>query len=131
MRYLTLAEVLEVHRRVIEQSGGSPLIRDWGALTAAVAQPQMTFEGRDLYPAAPEKAAALCFSVINGHPFVDGNKRTGHAAMEVFLYLNGMELDASVEEQESVILAAASGTLNQADFAGWLSDRVVPIKGRE
>ena len=58
MRFLTLPEVLDLHRRVMEQSGGSQLVRDLGALTSAVAQPRMTFEGRDLYPELVDKAAA-------------------------------------------------------------------------
>jgi death-on-curing protein len=61
-------------------------------LESALAQPRATFGGTDLYPGLIEKAAALGFSLVMGHPFVDGNKRTGHAAMETFLILNGHEL---------------------------------------
>ncbi len=82
MRHLTLAEVLELHRMVMEQSGGSAGLCDLGALESAIAQPRMSFGGSDLYPSLVEKAAALCFSLVNNHPFVDGNKRVGHAAME-------------------------------------------------
>lgn len=77
MRYLTLAEVLDLHRRVMEQSGGSQLVRDLGALTSAVAQPRMTFEGRDLYLELVDKAAALGFSLISNHPFVEGTSESG------------------------------------------------------
>lgn len=82
MRFLHLAEVIELHRLVIEETGGSPGIRDLGALESAMAQPRMSFGGEDLYPGLPEKVAALGFSLIRNHPFVDGNKRVGHAAME-------------------------------------------------
>ena len=82
MRFLTLIEVLELHRRIIGQSGGAFGIRDVGLLESAIAQPRMTFGGEDLYPSLLEKAAALGFSIIMNHPFVDGNKRTGHAATE-------------------------------------------------
>ena len=71
MRFLTLAEVLALHRQVVEQTRGSQAVRDLAGLTSAVAQPRMTFEGRDLYPRIEEKAAALCFSLILNHPFVD------------------------------------------------------------
>ena len=64
-----------------------------------------TFDGAELYPTFDEKAAVLGFSLIQGHPFIDGNKRVGHAAMEVFLVLNGFELRASVDEQEAIVLA--------------------------
>jgi len=83
MCFLTLRELIELHRRLIEQSGGSPGIRDLGLLQSAMAQPQMTFGGEDLYPTVVEKASAIGFSLIKNHPFVDGNKRAGHAAMEV------------------------------------------------
>ena len=78
MRYLTIAEVLTLHRMVIGESGGSTGIRDLPALESAVAQPQATFAGSDLYAGVSEKATALCFSLVGNHPFVDGNKRVGH-----------------------------------------------------
>ena len=80
MRYLTIEEVLELHRLVITQSGGGSGVRDPNALDSALAQPRMTFGGVNLYPTAVEKAAALGFALVMNHPFVDGNKRIGHAA---------------------------------------------------
>jgi death-on-curing protein len=120
MRYLTLGEVLELYHRVVDRSGGARGIRDLGALESAVAQPQMTYGGLDLYPTVPDKAAALGFSLIMNHPFTDGNKRAGHAAMEVFLVLNGYEIEASVEEQERIILQLASGEIGREAFTQWL-----------
>ena len=125
MRYLTVSELLQLHRYLVKQSGGSAGIRSTGALDSALAQPRMTFSGQDLYPTIVEKAAALGFSLIRNHPFVDGNKRTGHAAMEVFLFLNGHEIDASVDEQEQIILRLAAGGLEREAFTGWLRDHVV------
>jgi death-on-curing protein len=61
MRYLTLGELIELHRRIIEQSGGADGVRDLGLTESALAQPQMTFGGTELYPTVAEKAAALCF----------------------------------------------------------------------
>ena len=127
MRYLTLAEVLELHRRIIEQAGGSPVVRDLGGLISAVAQPRMAFEGHDLLPTAADKAAALCFSIIVNHPFVDGNKRTGHAAMETFLILNGYQVIASVDDTEQVILDVASGRIDRERLAAWLRTRIVSL----
>lgn len=120
MRYLTLLEVLELHRQVMEQSGGALGIREVGLLESAIAQPLMTFGGEELYPSMMEKAVAMGFSIIMNHPFVDGNKRTGHAAMEVFLILNGMEIDASIDEQEEIVLAVASGKIAREAFVEWL-----------
>ena len=109
MRYLRLGEILQLYHRIMEQSGGSLGISDLGALESALAQPRMTFGGEDLYPSVIEKAAALAFSIIQNHPFFDGNKRTGHAAMETFLLLNEHEIRAPSDEQEKVILDVASG----------------------
>lgn len=127
MRYLTLTEVLELHRMVIEDSGGSAGLRDLGVLLSAVAQPRASFEGRDLYPSLESKATALCFSLVMGHPFVDGNKRVGHAAMETFLVLNGRELEASVEEAERVMLGLAAGTVDRERLLEWVRTHVRPL----
>lgn len=127
MRYLTVEEVLELHRRVITISGGSTGVRDLGAIESAVAQPQMSFGGQDLYVGLAEKAATLGFALVCNHPFIDGNKRIGHAALETFLVLNGFELQADVNEQESVILGLAAGGLNREQFTAWVASRVQPI----
>ncbi|MBM3134167.1 MAG: type II toxin-antitoxin system death-on-curing family toxin [Chloroflexi bacterium] len=128
MRYLTLSEVLALYRRIMEQTGGSVGIRDLGALESALAQPRMTFGREELYPTIVEKASALGFSLIKNHPFVDGNKRTGHAAMETFLVLNGFEITAPVDEQEHIILQVASGELERDEFTAWLRGHVVEKK---
>jgi death-on-curing protein len=120
-RYLTLSETLEVHRRVIGQSGGALGVLNLGSLESALTQPRMTFGG---YPSIVDKAAALGYSLIQNHPFVDGNKRTGHAAMEVFLFLNGFEIQSSVQEQERVVLQVASGEMDREAFIVWLADHV-------
>lgn len=124
MRYLTVEEVLKLHRLVIAQSGGSDGVRSRESLEASVAQPLQTFGGEELYPSLVEKAAALGFFLVTNHPFVDGNKRIGHAALEVTLVLNGFELSASVDEQERCVLALASGTLSRAEFTQWVIEHV-------
>ncbi|MFO7601148.1 MAG: type II toxin-antitoxin system death-on-curing family toxin [Candidatus Desulfacyla sp.] len=88
MRYLSIIEVLEIHDQIISGSGGSRGIRDIKALESAISQPRVTFNQKDLYPDIVSKASSLCFAVVMNHPFVDGNKRVGHAAMEIFLILN-------------------------------------------
>ncbi|MEO1763493.1 MAG: type II toxin-antitoxin system death-on-curing family toxin [Cyanobacteria bacterium J06629_18] len=124
IRYLVLIEVIELHRQIIEQSGGALGIRDLGALESALAQPYMTFSGEELYPTLVDKASAIGFSLVMNHPFIDGNKRIGHAAMEVFLVMNGVEIDASVDEQESIFLSLASGKLKREEFTHWLKSHV-------
>ena len=125
MHYLTVGEVLEIYNRVMDQSGGGVGIRDLGALESAVAQPRMTFNGKELYPTIVEKASALGFSLIQNHPFVDGNKRAGHAAMESFLMFNGYEISAAVNEQVEIILGVASGKLDRNTFTEWLRNHIV------
>lgn len=124
IRYLSLGEVVHLHRRLIDQSGGSHGLRDIGALESAVAQPRMTFDGEDLYPSLTEKAVALGFSLIKNHPFIDGNKRIGHLSMEMMLVLNGQEIDADVDESEKIILGVAAGETDRAQLLQWLESRV-------
>lgn len=125
MRYLSLHEVISLHSLVIAQSGGSSGLRDRGALESAVAQPEASFGGEELYPDLASKAAALGHSLIQNHPFVDGNKRIGHAAMEVFLLLNGHEIDASVDEQEQIMISVASGEISRIQLGEWLREHLV------
>lgn len=124
MRYLSLSEVLRLHADLVATSGGATGVRDLGRVQAALAQPMATFGGEDLYPALADKAAALGFALVQGHAFIDGNKRIGHAAMEVFLMLNGVELVESVDEQERAILAVASGKMSREAFTEWVTQRV-------
>lgn len=125
MRYLSLEEVLELHHMLVEQSGGGVGLRDQRLLESAVAQPRMTFGGLDLYPTVTDKAAALCFSLVSNHPFVDGNKRIGHAAMEIFLVLNGFELNAGVDESETIILSLAAGDLTRERLVEWIGQHLI------
>jgi death-on-curing protein len=120
MRYLTLSEVIDLHSAVIAQTGGASGVRDIGLLESAIAQPQATFGELDLHPSLVDKAAALGFALIANHPFLDGNKRAGHAAMEVFLVLNGHELAAAVDEQERMMLSVAAGEADRVALAAWL-----------
>ncbi len=128
MRYLTLAEVLDLHRLVIAQTGGAEAVLDLRALESAVAQPRASFEGCDLHPALADKAAALGYSLISNHPFLDGNKRVGHAAIETFLMLNGHEIRASVDESEQLILDVASGRVTREQLAAWLKQRLIKVR---
>lgn len=84
----------------------------------------MSFGGTELYATLPEKAAALCFSLVMNHPFLDGNKRIGHAAMATFLMMNGIELDADIDDSESVILRLAAGGLDRQTFTEWVAAHV-------
>lgn len=124
MRYLSLVEILELHEAIIAGTGGARGVRDIGALESAVNQPRVTFDRADLYPEIVSKTAALGFSLVLNHPFLDGNKRVGHAAMEAFLILNGFEIDADVDEQERVILDLAAGKITRQKLTSWLNNHI-------
>ena len=118
--YLTLAEVLAIHADQIERYGGSPEIRDFGLLEAALFRPQSGY-----YSSLIEEAAALWESLAQNHPFVDGNKRTAFAAMHVFLAINGAQLTA--DNQEIYAFIAELYKSNQFDFqrlVSWLRRHV-------
>lgn len=87
----------------------------------------MAFAGAELYPTLAEKAAALSFPLSKNHPFADGNTRIAHAAMETFLVLHGHELDALTDDQETVALRWAAGTISRADYTAWVARHVVPL----
>ena len=128
MRWLSLQDVLSIHTKLLEQTGGASGVRDQAGLESAVAQPQASFGGEQLYPGLCEQAAALGFSLISNHPCVDGNKRIGHAAMNVLLVLHGYDIDADVDEQEEAIIAVASGQWDRAQLTDWLRQKMTPFK---
>ena len=124
--YLTLIDVLDLHARVINLAGGAAELRDVGILQSALAQPRTTFEGTELYPTLEEKATALMFSLIQGHPFVDGNKRLGYAAADAFLVLNGFQLVASLDDAEQTVVGVASGQVSRDALFAWIRAHMKP-----
>lgn len=122
MEYLTVAEVLVLHARLIQATGGAEGVRDLGLLESAVARPQATFGGRDLYPDLWIKAAVLMESLIRDHPFVDGNKRTALAATGIFLELNGYTLTATDDELLDFTRRVVRGRITVQEMAAWLKN---------
>jgi death on curing protein len=118
--YLTAEQVLFVHYRLIGETGGEHGVRDLGLLESAVARPQATFDRQELYLDAFEKAAALMESLINNHPFVDGNKRTGIACAVLFLQQNGVSFSAKNAELEKFTLRVASSKVGRSEITEWL-----------
>jgi death-on-curing protein len=126
MKYLNLKDLRYIYATVMKRSGGSFGVRNRGAIVSSLAQPRMTFNDRELYPTLAEKAAALCYSLISNHPFIDGNKRVSHAVMIAFLKRNGYNLIANVNEQERVILKLAKGEMERAELTDWIQQHIVP-----
>jgi death-on-curing protein len=124
IRYLEISEVIHIHDAIMQSSGGLNGIRDQGGLESALILPKMEVFGQILYPTITEKAAVLGFALITNHPFLDGNKRIGHAVMEIFLVMNGYEIIAGIDEQETVILQIAAGNMNKETFTEWLKTKI-------
>ena len=118
-RYLTPQEVLFIHARLIATTGGEHGIRDLGLLESAVARPQATFDGADLYPELFLKTAALMESLSQNHPFVDGNKRTAITAAAMFLQLNGFRLQITNEEMERFTMMVVGERPSLESIATW------------
>ena len=121
--YLSLDQVLALHKAQIDEYGGAHGLRARGNLESAIARPQMTFGGVDLYPEMPEKAGALWHSLVMNHPFIDGNKRIGAMAAEFFLGLNGVDLLATDEQIVEITLATARGEMSAEALAIWIRQR--------
>lgn len=117
---LSLDEVVEIHRDMIERYGGSSGIRDMGLLQSAVAVPQASFGGEYLHTGLFEMAAAYLFHLVQNHPFLDGNKRTGAMAAFTFLKLNGWTLTAPDRDFERIVLGVAQGKLGKSAVAEFL-----------
>ncbi len=117
---LSKEQVLLMHERLIETTGGSIGIRDEGLLDSALSNPFQSFAGEELYPSVQAKAARLCYGLVKNHPMVDGNKRIGTHVMLVFLMLNGYELTYTQQELSDTILALASGKLSAEDIQQWI-----------
>jgi len=120
MNYLTPEQVLFIHSRLVTETGGSHGVRDLGLLESAVARPRATFDGKELYPDLFTKTAALMDSLINNHPFLDGNKRTGITSAGLFLLLNGCKLTASPQELETITLRVAMEGMEVSALATWI-----------
>ncbi len=105
--FLTLEDILALHRDQLRRYGGSDGLRDRGLLLSAAAMPESSFAGAYLHPTMPAMAAAYLFHLVQNHPFIDGNKRVGLVAALVFLRLNGYRLTCSKPELEAIVWAVA------------------------
>lgn len=117
--FLSLEDLLLLHGDQIGLYGGDHGVRDLGLLESALAQPQASFSGQHLHGDLFEMAAAYLFHIVQNHPFLDGNKRTGVVAALVFLDLNGVEIDAPPGSLYDLTIAVATGQTGKADIAAF------------
>ena len=121
--YLTVAEVLTIHKQQIDEYGGIDGIRDSGLLESAVFRPQTGY-----YNSVAEESAALLESLANNHPFLDGNKRVAFAAAHTFLLVNGFDLAVeSISAFEFMMRSISSGELRFAQILKWINDHIIEV----
>ncbi len=115
--FLTLDEVMHIHREQIELYGGSDGVRDIGLLESAVAMPAAGFGDEYLHKDVPEMAAAYLFHIVQNHPFIDGKKRAGAVTAMAFLEMNGAAFEVTDDELVEPVLAVAQGRMEKPDIA--------------
>lgn len=118
--------VLSIHCEQIAEHGGKPGIRDEGLLESALARAinRANYENADV----SELAAAYGHGISRNHPFLDGNKRTAFVVTELFLLLNGFDLNADDASCLDTFLSLADGSLSQGDLSIWLNENPSPLK---
>lgn len=122
IRCLSLEQVLTAHAVLIKRYGGSQGIFNQGLLESAVLRPQAIVFGQEAYPTLFEKCACMGYSLIQNHPFIDGNKRTGFAAMHLMLLINGYDLDSTAEQEIAMAENIASGKMREPEIVQWLKE---------
>jgi death-on-curing protein len=113
---------LLLHEFSIKDFGGASGIRDIGLLESAIARPFQTFGGKDLYPSPFDKAAAMGESLIENHPFVDGNKRTGMLAIVALLKEYGIEVNADSDGLYQFTISISTGEIKFEKIVEWLKN---------
>lgn len=117
---LTKQQVLNLHKQLIDTTGGISGVRDENMLISALETPFQSYEEQELYPSIQAKAARLCYGLVKNHAMIDGNKRIGAHVMLVFLALNGVELQYTQKEFYSIILELASSKIEYEELLKWI-----------
>ena len=125
--FLTLVEVIAIHRDQIARYGGSEGVRDWRLLQSSIAMPAAGFGVQLFHGDFGEMAAAYLFHIVQNHPFVDGNKRVGAAAAHVFLALNDLRLTADEDAYAKLVLSVARGETPKSDVAAFFRAHTSPV----
>lgn len=121
MIWISAEDVILIHSRVIQGSGGLDGLRGSAGLEAAIAAPMQTFDGQELYPSDIEKIARLGFGLASNHAFVDGNKRIGAMMTQLLLKWNGYDLALRSGELAEMFIAIANGAAKEKDLLDWLT----------
>lgn len=119
--------IIELHADIIEESGGVLGILNPEALDGAVNSIYASYDGIELYPTLEEKAAALCYNLINDHCFRDGNKRVGVIAMSQFLQVYNKHIEHSNQDLIKLGFNVAEGKMNREDILVWIKEREISL----
>ncbi len=117
---MNLETILAIHAHLAKETGGSSGLRDRGLLESALAAPDMSFGGLDLYPTITEKCARLAYSLITNHAFLDGNKRIGMLALLTLLEANGYGITPRKGEIARIGIAVAGGEASYESLLDWV-----------
>lgn len=120
MIWITADDVIQIHSRVIQRSGGMDGLRDRASLEAAISAPMQSFGGQDLYPTTVEKIARLGYGLASNHAFVDGNKRIGAMMTQLLLKWNGFQMSLRSGELADMFIAIADGSAGESDLLAWI-----------
>ena len=123
--WLLESAIIAVHNMMIARFGGSDGIRDEGLIDSALARPANLYH-YDRCSDVSKLAAAYAYGIIQNHPFVDGNKRTGFMAAFMFLDLNGATLHADEVTATVMTLSLAASEIDESEYAIWLSENIDP-----
>ena len=120
MIWIEADDVILIHGRIIQMTGGADGLRDWAGLEAALAAPLQSFDGQDLFPSDVEKIARLGYGLAANHAFVDGNKRIGAMLVQLLLKWNGYRLELQEGELADMFFSIADGSANEQDLSAWI-----------
>ena len=120
MIWITADDVITIHSRIIQATGGIDGLRDRPGLEAAIAAPLQSFGGEDLFPTDVEKIARLGYGLASNHAFLDANKRIGAMMVQLLLKWNGYRLRLEQGELADMFIGIADGTKNGDDLLRWL-----------
>jgi len=124
--FLTLSEIIDIHKDQCAHYGGQEGVRDRGLLQSAIAMPGASFGGEFLHGDLCKMASAYLYHIVQNYPFLDGNKRVGAVAASVFLMMNDVGLEAADDDYEQLVLSVASGQTSKSAVAEFLRENTRP-----
>lgn len=124
MIWVTADDVIMIHSRIIQVTGGIDGLRDRAGLEAAIAAPLQSFGGEDLFPTDIDKIARVGFGLASNHAFIDGNKRIGAMITQLLLKWNGYQLNLEQGELADMFIAIADGKRNEQDLLKWIQNHI-------